>query len=114
VIVLSDLPVIDAHCHSYLESPRVLSANDFARYASILSVQPDFLAGEFAPSKDQLDLSRARLARMYREQPFFNHMIRLLSRFFQCEPELEAVAAARSTRAANFEEYVKGLFRWYY
>jgi predicted TIM-barrel fold metal-dependent hydrolase len=110
VIDLSDLPVIDAHCHSYLESPKVLSADDFARYASILSVQPDFLAGKFAPSKDQLDLSRARLARMYREQPFFNHMIRLLSRFFQCEPELEAVAAARSTRAANFDEYVKELF----
>jgi predicted TIM-barrel fold metal-dependent hydrolase len=110
VIDLSDLPVVDAHCHSYLESPKALSADDFARYASILSVQPDFLDGKFTPSKKQLALSHARLARMYREQPFFNHMIKLLSQYYHCEPELEAVTTARSTRAANFDAYAKDLF----
>ena len=110
MIDLSDMPVVDAHCHSYLESPKVLSADSFARYSSILSVQPDFLEREFSPSQNQLDTSRARLSTMYREQPFFNHMVRLLSRFFQCEADLRAVAAARSARAADFDAYVRELF----
>lgn len=110
MIDLSSQPVVDAHCHSYLESPKVLSANDFARYASILAVPPEFLEGKFTPSREQQALSHARLAKMYREEPFFNNMIKLLSHFFQCEPQLEAVAAARSARAADFDDYVKELF----
>jgi len=110
VIDLSDMAVVDAHCHSYLESPKVLGADDFARYSSILSVQPDFLEGKFSPSQNQLDASRARLSTMYREQPFFNHMVRLLSRFFQCEADPRAVAAARSARSADFDGYVRQLF----
>ncbi len=110
MIDLSDMPVVDAHCHSYLESPKALSADGFARYSSILSVQPDFLEGKFSPSQNQLDVSRARLSMMYQEQPFFNHMVRLLSRFFHCEADPRAVAAARSARAADFDAYVRELF----
>lgn len=110
VINLSALPVIDAHCHSYLESPKVLSPDDFARYASILSAQPEFLNGKFVPSEDQLRVSRARLARMYREQVFFNYMVQLLSRFFKCRADVEAVAEARNARAGDFDNYVRQLF----
>ena len=37
-------------------------------------------------------------------------MVRLLSRFFQCEADPRAVAAARSARAADFDAYVRELF----
>jgi len=47
---------------------------------------------------------------MYREQPFFNYMIRSLASLFLCKPTIEAVAAARSARAEDFEEYTKELF----
>jgi predicted TIM-barrel fold metal-dependent hydrolase len=110
MIDLSELSVVDAHCHSYLESPKVLTAEEFARYSSVLTVQPDFLAGIFTPSEEQLRTSHARLLNMYREQPFFNYMIKLLSHFFHCEAKLEAVAAARSARAEDFDSYVKELF----
>ena len=109
-IDLTDLPVIDAHCHSYLESPKVLGSEDFARYSSILAVRPDFLSEEFAPNQSRLRDSRARLLQMYSEQPYVNYMVRLLSRFLGCEPNLKAVATARSLRAKDFDNYVKEMF----
>ena len=110
MIDLAKLPVIDAHCHSYLECPKELNAEDFARYASILSAQPDFLKGKYVPSETQLRASKERLLKMYREQPFFNHMIRCLSRFFQCNRSLEEVVASRNSRAVHFDEYAAELF----
>lgn len=107
---LSDLPVVDAHCHSYFETPKVLSAEDLARHAS-LAVQPDFLNGKFSPSEGQIRSSRNRLLTMYNEQPFLMHMIRLLSSYFQCNPDLQIVAKTRSARAQDFDDYVRELFR---
>lgn len=37
-------------------------------------------------------------------------MVKILSRFLQCKPDLEAVAAARSARAEDFDNYVAELF----
>lgn len=107
---LTDFPVIDAHCHSYLASPKVLSPEDFARYSSILAVPQDFLSERTAPSTIQLAKSRSRLSQMYREQPYARHMIKLLSAFFGCEASLEGVATTRSRRANDFDSYVKELF----
>jgi predicted TIM-barrel fold metal-dependent hydrolase len=110
VIDLSNFPVIDAHCHSYLESPRIMNGSEFARHANILSVPPTFMDGEFMPPDDQLVRSKARLSMMDREQPYIRLMTRWLANFFHCEPSSEAVAKARSARANDFDEYVKELF----
>jgi len=108
-IDVSSLPVVDAHCHSYLDTPKTLTADEFARYAT-LAVQPDFLAGKSAPSERQIQNSRNRLLEMYRKQPFFVYMIRSLSTFLRCEADLETVVKARNTRARDLDVYVKGLF----
>ncbi len=108
-IDLSGLPVVDAHCHSYLETPKVLSGDDFARCASI-AAQPNFLAGQFVPSENQVRRAHNRLADMYREQPFFKYMIKLLSEFLRCKNDLEKVAESRSARAHDFDDYVRELF----
>jgi predicted TIM-barrel fold metal-dependent hydrolase len=47
---------------------------------------------------------------MYREQPFFGYMIKLLSAWFPCKADAEAVAAARSARAGDFDDFVRELF----
>jgi predicted TIM-barrel fold metal-dependent hydrolase len=109
-IDLTAFPVIDAHCHSYLESPKVLTADELARYSSILAVPPDFLSTESQSSEAQKRKSRTRLSQMYSEQLYTKHMIRMLSQFLKCEPSFEAVAVARSRRANDFDDYVKALF----
>ena len=104
----SKIPVIDAHCHSYLDSPKVMNGDEFARYSNVLAAQPNFLEGEFkAPN---LQRSRTRLFTMDREQPYSNLMVRWLSEYLHCKPTFEAVATARSKRAKDFDEYVRQLF----
>ena len=110
MVDLSNLPVVDAHCHSYLESPKIMNGNHFARYANILSAPPNFLDGQFKPQGEQLHRSKARLSTMDLEQPFFRLMTRWLADFFHCKPTLEAVARARSARSEDFDQYVRELF----
>jgi predicted TIM-barrel fold metal-dependent hydrolase len=106
----SNVSIIDAHCHSYLETPKNLSGEEFARYASI-AAQPSFLEGKFVPSKVQLQSGLDRLSTMYKEQPHLKRMVHLLSKFLRCEDTLDAVSRVRSSRAeGNFRQYVKDLF----
>jgi predicted TIM-barrel fold metal-dependent hydrolase len=106
---LLDIPIVDAHCHSYMGTPTVLSGDDFARYASI-AVQPDFLTREPASSWSHASVARARLSEMYREQPFMKYLVRLLSQFLGCKSDLESISRKRNVRAQDFDTYVKDLF----
>jgi len=106
----SKLPIVDAHCHSYFSSPKIMNGNDFARYSNILAAPPSFLDGEFKPALDQLQRSKSRLSAMDEEQPYSNLMVRWLSEFFHCKADRETVANARSARAHDFDVYVRELF----
>ena len=106
---LSSVPVIDAHCHSYLETPKSLSREEFARNASI-AAQPAFLEGNTA-HKIQQQTGLNRLSTMYKEQPFLRYMVHLLSGFFKCEDSLDVVSQVRSDRAGrDLKGFVKDLF----
>jgi len=106
----SKMPVVDAHCHSYLDSPKIVNGNEFSRHSNILAAPPSFLESRFKPPDPQLQRSKARLSAMDREQVYSNLMVRWLSEFFHCKPDFEAVATARSGRANDFDEYVRELF----
>ena len=106
----SKLPLIDAHCHSYLESPKVMTGGEFSRYSNILAAPPSFLENSFKPPDYQLQRSKSRLSAMDRELAYSNLMVRWLSEFFRCKPDFDAVATARSGRANDFDEYVRELF----
>jgi predicted TIM-barrel fold metal-dependent hydrolase len=110
VLDFSKVPVVDAHCHSYLEPPKIMSGIEFLRYSNMLAAPPSFLEGLFKPHDYQLLRSRDRLSAMDREQAYSNLMVRWLSEFFRCKPDFNAVAAARSRRANDFDEYVRELF----
>jgi predicted TIM-barrel fold metal-dependent hydrolase len=110
MIDFSNLPVVDAHCHSYLESPLTMDGAEFARHSNILSVLPSFMDGKFKQPGAQASRSRARLSKMDQEQPHTRLMTRWLADFFHCNPTLETVAKARSARANDFDAYVKELF----
>ncbi len=106
----SKMPVVDAHCHSYLESPKVMNGTEFSRNSNLLAAPPSFLESEFKPPDYQLTRSKSRLSAMDREQPYSNLMVRSLSEFFRCKPTFDDVANARSKRANDFDEYVRELF----
>lgn len=106
----SKVPVVDAHCHSYLESPKIMNGSEFSRHSNILAAPPSFLESLFKPPAYQLQRSKSRLAAMDREQAYSNLMVRWLSEFLRCKPDFEAIATARSGRANDFDEYVRELF----
>jgi predicted TIM-barrel fold metal-dependent hydrolase len=110
VLDFSKIPVVDAHCHSYLDSPNVMSGNEFARYSNILAATPSFLETKFKPTASQLQRSKSRLSRMDLEQPYTNLMMRWLSKQLRCKADFESVANARSARAKDFDVYVRELF----
>ena len=107
LIDLSSIPIIDAHCHSYLETPKTLTGDEFARYAS-MAVQPNFLQ----PHGTDLQIRRSqeRLYELYREQPYFKYLVLMLAEFFHCQSNLTEVAERRNDRARDFDLYVKQLF----
>ncbi len=107
VIDLSAIPIVDAHCHSYLETPTTLTGDEFARHAS-MAVQPSFLQSN--GSETQIRRSHERLYEIYREQPYFKYLISMLAKFFNCPPNLTAVAENRNARARDFDTYVRQLF----
>ena len=106
----SRLQVVDAHCHSYLDSPKVMNGDEFARYSNILAAPPNFLVGQFKPTANQAQRSKSRLRAMDFEQPYTNLMMRWLSDYFHCKPDYETVASLRSRRAGDFDAYVRELF----
>ena len=110
VLDLSKMPVVDAHCHSHLETPRIMNGNEFSRHSNILAAPPNFLESQFKPPDYQLERSRSRLTTMDRRQPYSNLMVRWLSEFLHCKPNFDAIATARSGRADDFDEYVRELF----
>jgi predicted TIM-barrel fold metal-dependent hydrolase len=106
---LSSVPVIDAHCHSYLETSKSLSGEEFARNASI-AAQPAFLEAN-TPHKIQQQRGLHRLSTMYKEQPFLKYLVHLLSEFFKCEDNLDVVSRVRSNLAVrDLKGFVKDLF----
>jgi len=107
VLDLSAMPIVDAHCHSYLETPTTLTGDEFARHAS-MAVQPSFLEGY--GSEAQIRRSHDRLYEIYREQPYFKYLIDILGKFFGCTPNLTVVAEKRNARARDFDDYVRELF----
>ncbi len=107
LIDLSATPIVDAHCHSYLETPTTLTGDEFARHAS-MAVQPNFLLSN--GSETQIRRSHERLYEIYREQPYFKYLISMLAKFYNCPSNLTAVTENRNARARNFGTYVKQLF----
>jgi hypothetical protein len=73
-----------------------------------MAAQPSFL--QPPGSESQVRRSNARLYEIYREQPAFQYMVKLLAKFYDCSPDLTSVSEKRNAKAENFEEYVKQLF----
>ena len=107
LIDLSAIPIVDTHCHSYLETPTTLTGDEFARHAS-MAVQPNFLQSN--GSETQIRRSHERLYEIYREQPYFKYLISMLAKFYNCPPNLTAVTENRNARARDFDTYVRQLF----
>ena len=107
MIDLSGLPVVDVHCHPFLNRGE-LTAEEFTNLAS-------FGGGSVAYMEQggiTVDESvHAELQRVKRDTVYFRRMVLDLARFFDTEATLDAVLAARNAAVASgYSDYVQRLY----
>ena len=108
MIDVTGLPVVDVHCHPFLDRGTV-TADEFATLASFAGVNNRrFMeAGGI-----EVDAGvEAELQRVVRETVWMRRLVRDLAGFFGCAPTVEAVAEARDhTVRSGYTEYVRRLY----
>jgi uncharacterized protein len=107
MIEVAHLPVVDVHCHPFLNRGAV-SAEEFTDLTAFGGGSRAYLEqGGVAWSEEV----RAELQRGKRNTLYFKRMILDLARFFDVEPDLDAVLEARNAAvAAGYTEYVSKLY----
>jgi uncharacterized protein len=107
MIEVDRLPVVDVHCHPFLNRGAV-TAEEFTDLTAFGGGSRAYMEeGGVAWSEDV----RAELQRGKRNTLYCKRMILDLARFFAVAPDIEAVIAARNAAvAAGYSEYVSRLY----
>jgi hypothetical protein len=107
MIDTSALPVVDVHCHPFLNRGAV-NAEQFTNLVSFGGGSPEYMAqGGVAASKGLID----ELQRIKRDTVFFRYMVHQLAAFFDCTPHLDEVMDRRNQAInADYSGYVKRLY----
>jgi predicted TIM-barrel fold metal-dependent hydrolase len=107
MIEVEHLPVVDVHAHPFLNRG-VVSAEEFTDLTAFGGGSRAYLEqGGVAWS----EVVRAELQRGKRNTLYFKRMILDLARFFDVDPDLDAVLDARNAAvAAGYSEYVSKLY----
>lgn len=105
---LSALPVVDVHCHPFLDKGAV-TAEQFTDFTAFGGGSKQYMEQggiEFTPAV------RDELQRVKRDTLYFRRMVRDLATFFGTETNIEAVLEARNAAVASqgYTEYVRGLY----
>lgn len=107
MIDTSALPVVDVHCHPFLNRGEV-NSEQFTDAISFGGGSLKYMAAGGVRVDDDL---REELQRIKRDVIYFRYMVHQLAAFFDCSPDIEQVLVARNeTVAADYTGYVKRLF----
>jgi len=91
----SSLPVVDAHCHPFVDEG-VLTPARFTDLLSLACVSEDALTTEIQSHRHN--------------SIYFHWLVRQMAAFLDCEPELEEVVEARNQAVRNYGDYVARLY----
>lgn len=107
MIDLSGLPVVDVHCHPFLNRG-ALTAEEFTNLASFGGGSVIYME---QGGIDVDDVVRAELQRVKRDTVYFRRLVRDLAAYFDTEPALDAVVSARNSAVSEgYSGYVKRLY----
>lgn len=104
---LSALPVVDVHCHPFLNRGSV-TPEEFTNLTAFGGGSPQYMT---EGGIDVTDAVQAELQRVKRDTLYFRRMVKDLAAFFQAEPTLDAVVTERNRAvAAGYSAYVNRLY----
>lgn len=107
MIDLSGLPVVDVHCHPFLNRG-ALTAEEFTNLASFGGGSVAYMEQGGIAVDDGI---RAELQRTKRDTVYFRRLVRDLAAYFGSEPTLDAVLAARNGAVnEDYSDYVSRLY----
>jgi hypothetical protein len=108
MIDVSGLPIVDVHCHPFLDRGDV-TADEFAVLASFAGVNN---RRQFEAAGIEIDDAvHGELQRAVRDTVWVRRLVRDLAAFFEVEPDLGAVVDARNRAVrAGYTDYVRRLF----
>ncbi|MEM7127591.1 MAG: amidohydrolase family protein [Chloroflexota bacterium] len=106
MIDLTHLPAVDVHCHPFL-NPGTLSVERFVDAFSFSGGGVPFMVEGGLPH-DQALIDEVQGVR--RNALYHRYAIRQLARFFECEPNLEEVVAARNQASETYTDYTRRLY----
>jgi uncharacterized protein len=103
----SDLPVVDVHCHPFLDQGEV-SSEQFTNAVSFGGGSRKYMEAGGVTVDEALI---GELQRIKRDAIYFRYLVRQLAAFFVCPPNLEQVLTERNKGIAeDYTGYVKRLF----
>jgi predicted TIM-barrel fold metal-dependent hydrolase len=104
---LSRLPVVDVHCHPFLNKGAV-SAEQFTDLTAFGGGSQKYMEEGGVAFTDEV---RAELQRIKRDTLYFRRMVRDLAAFLGTAPTIEAVLEARNAAVeASYRDYVARLY----
>jgi predicted TIM-barrel fold metal-dependent hydrolase len=106
VIDISALPVVDVHCHPFVNQGE-LTLGEFTDLASFPGGSAEYMAEGGVPRDDSLV---DELQRMRRDAIYFRYLVRQVAKFFDCAPNLDSVVGERNRAVADYPGYVKRLY----
>lgn len=102
----SALPVVDVHCHPFVNQGE-LTPEQFADLVSFPGGSVEYMAeGGVEVDNDLID----ELQRVRRDIVYFRYLVRHLANFFGCEPDLDAVVEERNKAVQDYAGYVRHLY----
>lgn len=107
MIDTSALPVVDVHCHPFLNKGEV-SSEQFTNAVSFGGGSREYMAAGGVTVDDDLI---GELQRIKRDVLYFRYLVHQLAAFFNCPPNLDHVLAERNKAVSeDYTGYVKRLF----
>ena len=106
MIDTTELPVVDVHCHPFLNQGK-LDPQEFTNMVSFPGGSLDFMREGGVEVNNELinEMQRVR-----RDVVYFRFLVRQLAHFFNCEPELERIVEERNKAVQDYEGYIEKLF----
>jgi uncharacterized protein len=108
VVDLSGLPIVDVHCHPFLNAG-ALSAVEFTNRACFAGGNHPAYLEEGGVAIDERVHSELQMVQ--RDTIYFRRLVRDLAAFFDVEPDLDAVLAVRNHAVTHgYSDYVRRLW----
>ncbi len=104
---LTDLPVVDVHCHPYTRKES-LTADEWVNVTAFGGGSRQYLEDGGIPVDDT---ALAMMQRLKRGTLYYRYMMHRLAAYFDCEPAVESIVAARNAAIAadGYETYTQTL-----